>query len=270
MKKNLRFYLFLIVSVVGIAQPARAVSFELDGVITEFTVSGFPDLGISVGDKFHAQLSYAVSNRAFGDGDGFGADPSVGDFIFAGSHELSLTLTVEGYTFASALSHPAFIRVTDGISGDAFEIYSQQESAIGPFLGPQDGFFRLLLSDPTGTAIASDALPGDLDLKSWEGDHYISFRILGPSGQYAQLQGDITKLKELKTEPVPDYAGTGALFTLAILALSFVGWRINSNVMTLSPRLMYQRCFRSAGRGNGRAEMPSDCSTTFRKRRRAV
>jgi hypothetical protein len=222
MKKNLRFYLFLIVSVVGIAQPARAVSFELDGVITEFTVSGFPDLGISVGDKFHAQLTYAVSDLAFG-GDGAPSDPSIGNYPIIGRGEFFLTLTVADRVFDSVALHPGSILVTDGVGGDSFEIRPGPEGTTGPWpLTFNDSSSTVRLSDPTGKAISSDAIPTELQLKSWEGDHYVTFSIRDVFGNSAFLKGDITKIKATKTEAVPDYAGTGALLTLALAILALI------------------------------------------------
>jgi hypothetical protein len=184
------FCLFLIVSVIAIATPAHAASFDFSGVITDISFTegrGLPDPGISVGDEYHGTVTYPLvfdfpSSITPG-------DPSVGTYVGFGQF-IFLTLTVRDHTFVARPSHPVFITVTDGSARDGFVIESQVEQ--------HEGLFRFEMSDPSGNAISSVALPAEFDLNLWQGDNFVTFRFDSgdPIGASIRLRGDIRQISE--------------------------------------------------------------------------
>jgi len=92
----------------------------------------------------------------------------------------------------------------DSPDGDTF-----RADVEGPAGGRFSGF---TLTDSTGAALSSDALPSSVNLSDWDGGF---FTFIQPWG--TRIEGTISGLRS-----VPDAANTGALLTFALLAIFLV------------------------------------------------
>lgn len=143
--------LALFVIPLGWADSAHAVDFNFSGTVTQ-PGAFFP--GSSVGDPFTGTLYYDPTRP---DTD---PDPSLGNYNMSDpSHTyLALSISVGGVTIG--LINPSLscsILVSNLPGGDTF-------TAGGEVLAPSS----ITLSDSTGAALTSDALPTNLDIANWD------------------------------------------------------------------------------------------------------
>ena len=114
-----RIAALLITFVIGVTNPANATptTFNIEGNVSEFSIEGLPDYGLSVGDRFSGTLTYQLT----GEPDGsyyMSRDMSDGMSYISGF--LILEIEVEGKTFSNGFV--SSLRIIDDPSGDSFGI----------------------------------------------------------------------------------------------------------------------------------------------------
>ena len=213
----------LITFVIGAINPASAIptTFKIKGNVSQFSIEGLPDYGLSVGDRFSGTLAYKLKPTVPRDGS---YNMNVGGFIIPIMFDgfLTLEIEVEGKTFSSG--GVIEVLIVDDPSGDSFYFQNAFGDDMAEFPWSfVDTWFRFFLADNSGTAISSLGLPNQLEIAAWPDVHYLEFE--GQSLGFDQLdsksfllRGQLTSIKA-----VPEFGSTGTLLALVLVPLLAFG-----------------------------------------------
>jgi len=206
---------------------AHAITFELSGHITAFGTGGLnppPDFGIQAGDRWSGFLTYEL---------GLPALLSLPDMALYGGRQTGsfLSLTVRGQTFAavapgSGSGHNFEIGVWNRVADEiivgfpGFTVLGgigEVNTPDGPY-APSSLFFHL--TDTTGTALSSAALPEDYDLAAWNG-HTIEL-FASSDALPSKLYHLVANIEHI--ERVPESMHAGLTLCTVLVSLFLCQW----------------------------------------------
>jgi hypothetical protein len=187
----------LFVVALGLQLPRTdAAEFIFTGTISEVE-PGWLSSGIAVGDTFTGVLAYNPLMPGSGGPNPVGIYPGYDHSSDTSYMSLAVAIGHHGFAISPPLS--SLIEVIKNAGGDSFTASGELVELI-----------RLTLSDPTGTALSSSALPSSLNFGNWQSG---TIWIGAPHAGAGSIAGNLTALY-----PIPE-PGTGALFTVGLIAL---------------------------------------------------